>query len=124
MIWNVARYQWQSGTAVQIWVFASDWKPEPNGQGLAGWEPVFHPALANSAIHLPGAGGTLWKVDKTTGKSLQHLDPFAGSGVNRANAYVSGPLTVDAGGNVYYNVIELAASAATDPWTGADAVSA
>jgi hypothetical protein len=124
MIWNVARYQWQSGAAAPIWTFASDWKPEPNGRGLAGWEPVFHPALANSAIYVPGAGGTLWKVNKTTGQSLAHIDPFAGTGVNPAHTYVSGPLTADAGGNIYYNVIELTAVAGTDPWFGADVVSA
>ena len=110
MTWNVARYQRQSGAAVQIWVFASDWKAEPNGQGLAGWEPVFHPALANSAIYVPGAGGIVWKVNKTTGNSLAHIDPFAGTGVTHANAYVSGPLTVDTSGNSYYNVFELVAA--------------
>ena len=70
MIWNAARYTWRGGQPVQIWQFQSDWKPEPNGQGLGGWEPVFHPALANGALYVPGAAGTVWKVDKTTGMSL------------------------------------------------------
>jgi hypothetical protein len=124
VVWNVARYQWQGTQPVAIWSFASDWKPEPNGQGLNGWEPVFQPALANSAIYVPGAGGTLWKVDKTTGQSLAHIDPFAGTAVHAASAYVSGPITVDATGNLYYNVIELTASTTTEPWFGADVVSA
>ena len=69
LIWNVTRYTWESGQPVLIWTFQSDWKPEPNyTYGLYGWEPVFHPLLANSYIYIPGAGGTVWKVDKNTGK--------------------------------------------------------
>jgi hypothetical protein len=124
MIWNVARYNWQSGKPVQIWQFQSDWKPEPNGQGLGGWEPVFHPVLANSAIYLPGAGGTLWKVDKTTGKSLAQIDPFTGVPIDRKNTFVSSPLTADASGNIFYNVIELVDQSVADPWFGADSVGA
>src|SRR5262249_2286845 len=29
-IWNERAYQWQNGSLVQIWNYASDWKPEPN----------------------------------------------------------------------------------------------
>jgi hypothetical protein len=123
MIWNVARFQWQNNQAVKIWQFTSDWKPELNGLGLGGWEPVFHPALANSAIYVPGAGGTVWKVDKTTGKSIAHIDPFAGAAVDHKNTFVSSPLTVDTNGNIFYNVIELTDPTVADPWRGADVVS-
>ena len=124
-IWNVARYNWQSGKPVQIWQFASDWKPEPNGQGLGGWEPVFHPVLANSAIYAPGAGGTLWKIDKTTGKSTAQIDPFgAVFSVDRKNTFVASPLTADASGNIFYNVVELVDPSVADPWFGADVLGA
>ncbi len=124
MIWNVARFNWQSGKPVQIWKFPSDWKPEPNGQGLGGWEPVFHPVLANSAIYVPGAGGTLWKVDKTTGQSRAQIDPFSALSLDRKNTFVASPLTADANGNIFYNVIELADSTVAEPWFGADSVGA
>jgi hypothetical protein len=120
MLWNVARYNWQSGKPVQIWQFPSDWKPEPNGQGLGGWEPVFHPVLANHAIYAPGAGGTLWKIDKTTGKSLAQINPFSALVVDSKNTFVASPLTADASGNIFYNVIALVDPATADPWFGAD----
>jgi len=117
--WGVMRYTWESGTATLIWTFASDWKPETNGQGLNGWEPVFHPVLANSFLYVPGAGGTMWKVNKDSGESESHVNPFQGvNNFDATNRFVSGPLTADANGNIFYNVIELNASA--EPWFGAD----
>ena len=123
-IWNVARYNWQSGKAVPIWQFASDWKPEPNGRGLGGWEPVFHPVLANSAIYTPGAGGTLWKIDKTTGTSISQINPFSGLTIDAKNTFVASPLTADASGNIFYNVVELVDPSVAEPWFGADSVGA
>jgi hypothetical protein len=123
MVWNVVRYHWQNGAAVRIWVYASDWKPLPNGVGLSGWEPVFHPLLANGVLYVPGAAGTVWRVDKTAGTALSQIDPFAGTAVLKRNAYVSGPLTSDAAGNIYYNVIEIADASLGDPWLN-DVVSA
>jgi hypothetical protein len=120
MIWNAARYTWEGGTAKQIWMFKSDWKPEFNGEGLSGWEPVFHPALANGALYVPGAGGTLWKIDKTSGTSLAHIDPFNGAASDPKNTFVAGPLTADAAGNIYYNVLQLGDPSVFDPWQGAD----
>jgi hypothetical protein len=118
LVWNVTRYTWENGQPVLIWTFASDWKPEPNGYGLGGWEPVFHPVLANGYIYVPGAGGTIWKVDKNTGKSVSQINPFAGTTAVPANTYVSGPLTTDAtpttSGSIYYNTIWLAN--VFDPW--------
>jgi hypothetical protein len=124
MNWCEARFSWVGGALTQQWGFASDWKPEPNGSyngvpgffsaGLINWEPVFQPALANGFIYVPGAGGTLWKVDKNTGAAVSHLNPFAGlSGVVATNTYVSGPLTADSSGNIFFNVIQFA-----DPDTG------
>jgi hypothetical protein len=125
LTWNVTRYTWENGRPVLIWTFASDWKPEPNGtNGLGGWEPVFHPVLANGSLYVPGAGGTVYKVDKNTGKSAKQINPFAGMTIDAAHTYVSGPLTTDIPGNVYYNVLALADPATTDPWFVADAAGA
>lgn len=107
-IWNEERLSWVNGTLTMIWTFSSDWKPEPDGVSLQGWEPVFHPVDANGYIYVPGAGGTIWKVDKTSGMSASHINPFSGiAGFDSADTYVSGPLSADAQGNIYYNAIEL-----------------
>jgi hypothetical protein len=113
-VWWEARYTWENGSLVQIWNFASDWKPEPNGVNLEGWEPVFHPVDANGFIYVPGASGTIWKVNETTGASASHINPFSGTNIIAADTYVSGPLTADSLGNIYFNVIELASPAAGD----------
>jgi len=114
--WNEARFTWMNGTFVQVWSFASDWKPEPNGASLNGWEPVFHPVDANGFIYVPGAGGTIWKVNKTDGTSAGNINPFAAMNVTLADTYVAGPLTADSSGNIYYNAIELADPSKGDPW--------
>jgi hypothetical protein len=129
MQWNVARYDWKKGQAVQTWMFATDWKPEPNGTnfikgylGLDGWEPVFHPALAHGHLYAPGAGGTLWKVNLQTGKAESQINPFAGTAVDAANTYVSSPLTASDQGDIYYNVLEL--NSFGNPWQQSDIVGA
>ena len=122
MVWNETRYTWESGELVQIWSFASDWKPEPNAtdfsqgySGLIGWEPVFHPLDANNFIYVPGAAGTVWKVDKNKGTSASAISPFSSvSGVNATNTFVASPLTADANGNINYNVIQLNTNG--NPW--------
>jgi hypothetical protein len=117
-IWNERAFTWKNGALVKAWDFRSDWKPEPNtdvggenGDGLFGWEPVFHAALWSGNLYIPGLGGTIYKVDETTGKKVARINPFHSVDPNR---FVSGPLTIDAAGNIYYNVIELDA---TDPWS-------
>lgn len=121
LVWNVNRYTWESGKPVLIWTFTSDWKPEPNvTNGLAGWEPVFHPVLANGAIYVPGASGTVYKVDKNSGKSVKQIDPLSAQAIDKAHTYVSSPLATDANGNVYYNVLTLTDPATADPWFGSD----
>ena len=127
--WNVVRYDWQGNNPVVAWTFPTDWKPEPNGTnflqgygGLFGWEPVFHPALANGFLYVPGAGGTVWKVNTTTGTAQSHINPFTSGQTNPASTFVSGPLTVDANGNIYYNVIELNLNG--NPWNQNDVAGA
>jgi hypothetical protein len=129
MQWNVVRYDWQQNVPVAIWTFSSDWKPEPNATnyalgyvGLQGWEPVFHPALANGSLYVPGAGGTLRRVNKTTGQMQSHINPFSGTLVDPASTFVAGPLTADSSGNIYYNVVEL--NAKGNPWDQNDVAGA
>src|SRR4029077_16757126 len=122
MVWNETRFTWESGHLVKIWTFMSDWKPEPNAtnfntgfNGLQGWEPVFHAVDANNFIYVPGAGGSVWKVEKVGGTSSAHImPPLSGLNTNTATAFVSGPLTADAAGNIFYNVIALANQGS--PW--------
>jgi BACON domain-containing protein len=123
MIWNEARCSWINGTLTQIWEWASDWVPEPNAAnfqqgfaGLEGWEPVFHPADANGFIYAPGAQGAIWKLNKADGSVAKHIMPsFSGANVTPANTFVSSPLTADAQGNIYYNVIAVN-TAGGNPW--------
>jgi hypothetical protein len=126
--WNVVRYDWSNGQPVPAWTFPTDWKPVPNGTnilqgfgGLFAWEPVFHPALANGSLYVPGAGGTVWRVNKSTGQPQKQINPFAGV-LNPGNTFVAGPLTADDNGNIYYNVIKL--NTKGNPWQRNDVVSA
>jgi hypothetical protein len=127
--WSVVRRDWQQNNPVVIWTFPTDWKPEPNATnflqgygGLEGWEPVFHPALANGFLYVPGAAGTVWKVNLSTGLAQSHIVPLTGGGINAANTFVSGPLTADTNGNLYYNVIELNVNG--NPWNQNDVANA
>ncbi len=125
--WNVIRYNWSNGKPIAAWKYWSDWKPEPSstnillGVGLEGWEPVFHPALANGFLYVPGAGGAIWKVDTGTGQAVAHINPFQGTGNNPSATFVAGPLTADSNGNIYYNAVELNLSG--NPWNVNDIVS-
>ena len=75
------------------------------------WEPVFHGAVAGSWVYVPGAGGSLFKLNKNTGALVTRIKPF-GSSID-PNIYLDGPITVS-NGNVYYNVIKLNSSS---PWS-------
>jgi len=130
MEWCESRFSWFNGQLVQVWSFSSDWVPEPNAVnfpsgfgGLDGWEPVFHPVDANTFLYVPGGAGTIWKVDKTKGTSVSHINPFSAvNGISATNTFVSSPLTADASGNIYFNVIELNVSG--NPWNQNDVANA
>ena len=122
MTWSESRFVWTNNTLMKVWSFASDWKPVPNGSAIGAWEPVFHPVDANNFLYVPGAAGTVWKVDKTNGTSSTHINPFVSLNIVAANTYVAGPLTADSSGNIYYNVIQLASSSLGDPWSASDVV--
>lgn len=114
-IWNERAFTWQNGSLVESWNFQSDWKPEPNrgahgkGPGLSGWEPVFHAAIWNGFVFVPGFSGSIYKLKESDGTLVAHYTPFG----TDPDTFVSGPLTVANNGNLYYNVLALDA---TNPW--------
>jgi len=112
--WNVKNMRRTTAGLTKQWMFASDWMPAPSARPNGGpsWEPVFHPALSADAVWVPGAGGTMFKVRRTDGVQLARVNPF-GNTIN-STIYVAGPPAIDAGGNVFYNAMQLSASA---PWT-------
>ena len=99
--WGETKYSWSGNTLTQQWQFTSDWKAP--GHQFDFWEPVFHPALANGSLYTPGAGGTIFRVNTATGVGIR-INPF--NNVN-SSRYTAGSLTVDAAGNILYNVIQL-----------------
>jgi outer membrane protein assembly factor BamB len=103
-VWTEAAFRWRQGRLVQQWSFASDWKPVP-GRLVSAWEPMFQPALSAKFVYVPGAGGTIYKLDKRKGRVEARINPF-GTTID-PNTYVAGGLTIDASGNVYYNVLRL-----------------
>ena len=119
MIWNESRFTWENGQLIHIWDFPSDWKPAPdnlNGAGIGVLEPVFHAADANNFIYVPGAGGTIWKVNKTDGTPAKQINPLASAGIVASNTYVLSPLTADPQGNIFYNVIQFTDPSVGNPW--------
>jgi hypothetical protein len=114
-IWNEKKLTWSNGTLNQVWAFQSDWKPAPYGTFTLGpgWEPVFHAALSSSFIYVPGAGGTVYKLNKSDGSVAAHINPF-GTSVD-TTIFLGGPITADSAGNVYYDTLQL--SHGTDSWS-------
>ena len=117
--WSEKRLHWQAGRLVEKWSFASDWHPAPDAGGeLGGWEPVFHAAVSNNAVWVPGAGGTVFEVSYGSGNMIARFNPF-GTSID-PNTFVTSPITVDAQGNVYYNVLKLSITndpTTNDPWS-------
>ena len=110
-IWNVTKLSWRDGALSPLWTFATDWKPPPDLQHFSGWEPVFHPALAGGFLWVPGAGGSVFQVDKTTGTGVR-VSPF-GTGAPDPSIYVAGGLAAGPGGEIYYDAVQLSGQ----PWS-------
>ncbi|MGZ5432474.1 MAG: hypothetical protein ACXWH7_06055, partial [Thermoanaerobaculia bacterium] len=108
--WNVRKFQWEDGQLVERWTAESDWNPVPSGGPR--FEPVFHAALTRKFVYMAGAGGTILEVDRKSGAILRRLGQFDVSIDPRT--YVTSPITVDGQGNLYYNVLRVAAS---NPWS-------
>jgi len=118
-IWNERALRWEQGQLVETWTFASDWKPEPDAGGeLGGWQPVFHAALTSGGVWVPGAGGTVFELNRNTGLPIARFNPF-GSTID-PDTFVSSPITADSQGNIYYNVLKLNITSnpfTNDPWS-------
>jgi hypothetical protein len=99
--WGETKYTWSGSNLNVTWQFTTDWKAPGSLNDF--WEPVFHPALANGVLYVPGAGGSIWKVNKSTGAGTR-INPF--NNVN-SSRYTASPLTVDSSGRILYNVIQL-----------------
>jgi hypothetical protein len=116
-IWNVAKLSWQGGALRTVWIFTSDWKPPPDEGHLNGWEPVFHPALSGADVYVPGAGGSIFRVGKTTGQGTR-ISPF-GAGALDPSIRVAGGLAASTSGQIYYDAIRL-----SEPAWGVDVAGA
>jgi hypothetical protein len=103
-VWTERAFHWSHGHLVADWTFASDWKPEP---GLfAFWEPVFHAVVVGDLVYVPGASGSLHKLDRHTGRELATIR-LPGVG-NDPNTFVAGGIAADPRGNLYYHALALA----------------
>lgn len=101
-IWGENGFEWQNGQLVKTWTFTSDWQAP--GSQVDFWEPVFHAVLANGFIYVPGAGGTLFKLDTRTGAVITRINPFGGK--LDPTIIVAGVPTTDGKGNIFYNAIQ------------------
>ncbi|MEN3308789.1 MAG: hypothetical protein V7603_4991 [Micromonosporaceae bacterium] len=99
-IWTLRGLRWQDGQLAPRWTFTSDYKPLPGTR-----DGLFQSAMAGRFLYVPGAGGTVFQVDKLSGGAIRRINPFGD--VVDGSTYVSGGLTVDDAGNVYYNVVKL-----------------
>lgn len=115
--WGENKFTWQTGQLVQQWGYASDWKAPGSSNDF--WEPVFHAALGNGVVYLPGASGSVIELNGGDGSLIQRFAPFG----TDPNTYESGPITVDGSGNLYYNAIQVITANgfygndATNSWT-------
>ena len=104
-IWNEKRLSWQHGNLSPVWNFQSDWKPAPYGSATNGpaWEPVFHAVMSGNYIYVPGAGGSIFRVNKSNGAGTR-ISPF---GALDVDTFTNNPLVADSAGNIYYTAIKL-----------------
>lgn len=115
--WHQNKYTWQGSTFTKVWTFDTDWFAP--GSSALYWEPVYHAVLANGVLYDPGQGGTIFKINKSTGAVIKRINPF-GTTIN-PNTFTASPLSADASGNIYYNVIQVASND-INGWTGTDVV--
>lgn len=114
--WHQNKYTWQGNNFVKVWTFNTDWFAP--GSSSFYWEPVYHAVLANGFLYDPGQGGTIFKINKTDGSVVKRINPF--NNID-PNTFTASPLSADAAGNVYYNVIQVTSNDANG-WLSKDAV--
>ena len=105
-IWTERAFHWSHGRLVADWTFESDWKPEPGN--FVNWEPVFHAVVVGDLLYVPGASGSVHKLDRRTGRKLATIR-LPGVG-DDPSTFVAGGLAADRHGNVYYNALALDAT--------------
>ena len=88
--WNVRKFHWEDRQLVPRWTAESDWDPVPSGGPRA--EPVFHAALAEEFVYMPGAGGTVLEVDRETGVITRRLGQFT-TAID-SQTYATSPITI------------------------------
>jgi uncharacterized protein (TIGR03437 family) len=101
-IWGERKYSWQGDQLLQSWSYTSDWKAPGSLQDF--FEPVYHAVLANGAVYVPGASGSIVQLDAGTGAVVRRIAPFQ----TDPNTFETGPISADSHGNLYYNAIKLA----------------
>jgi hypothetical protein len=106
--WGVTRLTWKGGALVQQWAAMSDWTAV--GGAADFWEPVFHGAIANGYLYVPGAKGTVLKLDKANGALVRRIAPDSSWD---ANSYTVSPITADAAGHLYFTVLQLSGATAS-----------
>jgi hypothetical protein len=126
-VWNEVHYKiGANGKLTQDWTFVSDWKPEPP----YGFEPVFHAVVVGPFIYVPGANGSVYKIDRKHGNVIAQLAKVASAAspaltasaqskskskskspsavtVPVGDTYVAGPISADAKGNIYFNQLTM-----------------
>jgi uncharacterized protein (TIGR03437 family) len=116
--WGENGFVWQNNQLTQTWSFTSDWI----APGIVAdfFEPVFHAALANGSVYVPGANGSIIQLDLETGAEIQRIAPFG----TDPNTYETGPISADAFGDLFYNAVQIViapnasfySNDATDSW--------
>ena len=103
--WHQNKFTWHGNTLVKVWTFDSDWVAP--GSAFDFWEPVYHAAVANGFVYDPGAGGSIFKLNKNTGSVVKRIIPsqFLQGGSIDPSTFTVSPLTADSSGNIYYNVL-------------------
>jgi hypothetical protein len=106
--WHQNKFTWSKNQLIKAWTFDSDWVPPGSQKDF--WEPVYHAALANGVVYDPGFGGSIFKLDKSTGAAIKRIIPsqfLTPDGALDAHTFTVSPLTVDSSGNIYYNVLKI-----------------
>lgn len=109
--WGIRKFKWNGLQLEEQWTAVSDWVPAPSAPAGPRFEPVFHAALTENFVYMPGGGGAVLEVDRNTGAVTRRLGTFLGDSFQ--TTYVVSPITVDDAGNIYYNTIGLQQN---DPW--------
>lgn len=96
--WSVRALHWRHDRLIPMWTFTSDWKPS-----IIGIEGLFQSAMSEHFVYVPGAGGTVFQLAKRSGRVVRRINPF-GHSID-PSAFVSGGLTLDRHGTLFYNVL-------------------